>query len=309
MKFLLTYSMFPNKKIDCFNLFSTMGHSDDLHDSGPNIQVDSRLHDIGNGTGLCIVDADSSVDLYSWAHNWAGMCDITLKPMLTDHEARLVVQAKTNPKVRLLQKFTEAMNQKVDLPAQKDKDCCVDEKTCSHQHPVTQYCTPAALFNPPGAPPMPIHAMAAMAANIKKAFPEWTSVLLGYKEDKEGNATALTQQQLGPMRGDLAAMGPFPAVTLKEASSRAKTSSNVFPIEEGTFTFNVGGTKIAGGTYDGKIIDAANNPAVSHCGVNPDAWIVDNWNKKGDLSDVGFGLLYSLLGVDLTELQQKGGIE
>ena len=303
MKFLLTYSMHTNKKIDCFNLFSTMGHLDDLHDSGPNIQVDSRLHDIGNGTGLCIVDADSSVDLYSWAHNWAGMCDITLKPMLTDHEARLVVQGKNNPKVRLLQGFTQAMNQKVP-PPEDGKDWFENSF-----HPVTQYCTASALFNPPGAPPMAIHAMAGMAAKIKKAFPEWTSVLLGYKEDKEGNATALTQQQLGPMQADLAAMGPFPAVTLKEASSRAKTSPNVFPIEEGTFTFNVGATKIQSGTYDGKIIDAANNPAVSHCGISPDAWILDNWNKKGDSSDVGFGLLYSLLGIDLSALQQNGHVE
>ena len=226
------------------------------------------------------------------------MCDISLKPMLTDHEARLIVQSKNNPKTSLVQQFTQAMNH-----------INIDDSHPPHVIPLTAFCTENALFNPPGAPPMPIHALATMAGSIKQAFPQWKSVLLEYKENADGSATILTQQQLGPMEKDLPAMGPYPAVSLKEASTRAKENANVFPIEVGTYTFNEQGDKIQCGTYEGDIVEVEKNPAISHCGKPVDAWITNHWNRKGDLSDVGFGLLYSLLGVDVSDLQEKGLVE
>ena len=288
MKFLLTYKMHKNKKIECFDLFGSMGHDDDAKDSGPNIHVDSRLHDMGEGTGLCIVDAHSTHDIYSWAYNWAGMCDITLKPMLTDHEARLIVQGKKNPKVLLMKQFSTAMSSTLDA----DK-----------------YCTEKAMFNPPGAPPMPISTMIEMMKSIKQAFPEWKSVMLGYSENEDGTATVLTQQQLGPMKGDLPAMGPFPAVLMSDVPDRCLNNPNVFPVEKGIYTFNKEGTKISSGEYEGDIIDVTDNPAVSHYGKEVDSWVKEHWNQKGDQSDVGFGILYQMMGVDLSEMQNRGQIE
>ena len=287
MKFLLTYKMHPDKKADCYTLFSKMGHEDDLKDSGPHIQVDSRLHDMGEGSGLCIVDAYSTHDIYSWAYNWASMCDITLKPMLTDHEARLIVQGKSNPTIMLMKQFTTAMSTTLDAE---------------------KYCTEKALFNPPGAPPMPIQTMTGMMKGIKQAFPEWKSVMLGYKENDDGSAIVYTQQQLGPMKGDLAAMGPFPAVSLNEVPPRCRDNANVFPVEEGVYTFNKENTKIKCGTYEGTIMDVSTNPAVSHYGKTVDPWISEHWNQKGDQSDVGFGLLFQMMGVDLSELRAKGQV-
>jgi len=87
-------------------------------------------------------------------------------------------------------------------------------------------------------------------------------------------------------QADLPAVGPFHAVALADVPARCKSVAASLPREIGTFTFSADGTKVASGAYDGKIEE----------GGDPTAWILDNWNVKGDLSDVGFGILYAWLG-------------
>lgn len=152
-----------------------------------------------------------------------------------------------------------------------------------------QYCTEDATFNPPGAPPMPISVMLGMMGPVKAAFPSWESKVISFEMNDDGTATVVTQQCCGKMEGDMAAMGPFPAVALADASSMAKTTDCTLPYEVGTYTFSADGSKITGGAYEGKTQD----------GGDPTPWIVIKWNKKGDLSDVGFGLLYTWMGVNL----------
>ena len=242
---------------------------------------------MGEGTGMAVLEANSTTDIYSWAYNWASMCDISVKPMLTDHEARLIVKGKSNPKVFLMQNFVNSMAATLDA----DK-----------------YCTDKAMFNPPGAPPMPIKTMVGMMKAIKAAFPQWRSLMLGYTENKDGTATVLTQQVLGPMKHDLPAMGPFPPVRLRDAPRHAKETNWVFPVEVGTYTFDRSGTKVHSGAYAGLVADEENNPAATHHGERVTPWVTDNWNKKGDMSDVGFGILFQMMGVDLSDLRKRGQI-
>jgi len=62
-----------------------------------------------------------------------------------------------------------------------------------------------------------------------------------------------------------------------------------FPVEIGTYKIVDG--KIANGTYAGLTKD------VPEAGVTPE--IAAIWNKKGDLSDVGFGAVFMMMGVTL----------
>ena len=150
--------------------------------------------------------------------------------------------------------------------------------------------TADCMFNPPGAPPMPIGQFLGMCAGTKSAFPNWTSVCHGAKRNKDGSYTILTQQCIGPMEADFPAMGPLPAVALSSVPEIMKQDLKL-PVEVGTYRLSADGTKIASGTYAGKTKE------VSGSGVTPE--IAAIWNKKGDLSDVGFGALFKLMGVDL----------
>jgi hypothetical protein len=61
------------------------------------------------------------------------------------------------------------------------------------------------------------------------AFPDWTSICTGVTDNADGTTTAITQQKVGKMQGDLPAMGPFPAVILAEASDQSKYTECILP--------------------------------------------------------------------------------
>lgn len=153
------------------------------------------------------------------------------------------------------------------------------------------YATDDCTFNPPGAPPMPLDVMLGMMGPVKSAFPEWDARVISAVENADGTCTVVTQQCVGKMQADMPAMGAFPAVALADAPELAKTTENAaFPREVGTYFFSADGTKVASGTYVGDI----------EAGGDPSPWFTERWNKKGDLSDVGFGLLYEWMGASLT---------
>ena len=158
----------------------------------------------------------------------------------------------------------------------------------------SEFCTADATFNPPGAPPMPINIMEGMCMTMKdQAFPEWESKLVSVVENADGSCTVGTQQCAGRMMGDLPAMGPFPEVKLAHVPPMCREVPVCWPVELGTFTFSADGAKIASGSYAGKTVDAGAAAAP----VTP--WVAQRWNKKGDLSDTGFGLLFEMMGVKL----------
>jgi hypothetical protein len=147
-------------------------------------------------------------------------------------------------------------------------------------------CTADAMFNPPGAPPMSIPALQGMMARAYVAFPDWRSMVHSVAKSADGTYEVLTQQLIGAMRADLPAMGQFPAVALADAPPLMQQELKL-PVEVGTYT--VVGGKITRGVYSGT------TRTVEGVVVSPEVRAI--WNKKGDLSDVGFGCLYQMLGV------------
>ena len=148
------------------------------------------------------------------------------------------------------------------------------------------YASEDCIFNPPGAPAMPLGDVLGMMGAMKKAFPDWHSVVSSCVENGDGTVTAITQQCIGTMQADLPAMGPFPAVNLADAPARCKATSAALPREIGTYTFSEDGMKVASGAYEGKVEE----------GGDPTPWLLEKWNVKGDLTDVGFGILFAWLG-------------
>ena len=52
------------------------------------------------------------------------------------------------------------------------------------------------MFNPPGAPPMPIADLAGMMTGMKTTFPKWVPKCFGVTKNDDGTYTVLTQQVL-----------------------------------------------------------------------------------------------------------------
>jgi len=163
-----------------------------------------------------------------------------------------------------------------------------------------EMCTADAQFNAPGAPPMRIADMLGMVAPAKEAFPDWASLTHGAEPNDDGTWTVLTQQCCGAMQADLGPMGPFPAVALADADEKAKQDCR-FPVEVGTYTLRQedGAWKIQSGAFAGE------TRAVDGAEVSPD--IDAMWNKNGDLSDVGFGAMFLLMGITLPPAPPAGG--
>jgi hypothetical protein len=156
-------------------------------------------------------------------------------------------------------------------------------------------CEEGALFNPPGAPPMPIDVMSGMCKTTAVAFPDWSGRTLGVTKMSDNTYTVLTQQVAGAMQADMEAMGPFPAVALADAPDVCKDKEKgvAFPVEVGTYTLSADRKKIVSGTYEGATKDGVKGQAA----VTPE--VAAEWDKSGDKTDVGFGALFKVMGVSL----------
>ena len=163
-------------------------------------------------------------------------------------------------------------------------------KFCVFKGDVASLGTEDCTLNPPGAPPTPIKEMMGMMEACRGPWPDWVSKFHGATKNADGTYSVLTQQCLGPMKGDFPAMGPFPFVALDSVPEVLKTEDLACPVEVGTFTLNEDKTKVVSAAYS---IDSHKNSMPGMASPSVEAV----WGKKGDGSDVGFGALFTLMGV------------
>ena len=88
MKFLLTWRLHTEKRIDAVKGFSQMTAADDKTDMGDNIRLIGRWHNVADGTGVAIFESNDAVAIANWALNWAPVLDSTVTPVLDDEEVR-----------------------------------------------------------------------------------------------------------------------------------------------------------------------------------------------------------------------------
>ena len=94
MKFLVTYSIHPEKRHQALQAFSQMTQVDDQADIGEKITFIGRWHLVTGGTGLAIVETADAQALASWALNWNHIMDLEVKPVIDDEEARAIGKQK-----------------------------------------------------------------------------------------------------------------------------------------------------------------------------------------------------------------------
>ena len=94
MLYQITWNMFPDKKMECYKVFSQMTPEDDVKDAGDDIKILGRWHAVGGGSGVCICETDNMEALTGWMVNWAGMADLKVVPVVEDATVRKVVSEK-----------------------------------------------------------------------------------------------------------------------------------------------------------------------------------------------------------------------
>ncbi len=94
MKFMVTYSIHPDKRHQALQAFSQMTEADDQADVGEKIRFIGRWHYLSGGTGVAIVETDDAQALARWTVNWNHIMDFEVHPVIDDVEARAVGKQK-----------------------------------------------------------------------------------------------------------------------------------------------------------------------------------------------------------------------
>lgn len=93
MKFLITWRLHADKRVDTMTAFAKMTAADDDADAGPDVSIIGRWHNPAEGTGVAVCESESADAVYRWALNWSPVLDITVEPVLDDAEARAVISS------------------------------------------------------------------------------------------------------------------------------------------------------------------------------------------------------------------------
>lgn len=94
LKFMVTWKLHPEAKMDAFAGFSQMTADDDAADHGSAIKLIGRWHDLAAGSGVAVCESESADALGAWIYNWGAALDASIVLVLDDAEARAVVSAK-----------------------------------------------------------------------------------------------------------------------------------------------------------------------------------------------------------------------
>ncbi len=88
MKFMLLYKIHPEKRHEALKGFSQMSPDDDNADTGPQIKLIGRWHDVAHSKGVAIFESDDAAAIFNWALNWNAVLDLEISPVLDDAETR-----------------------------------------------------------------------------------------------------------------------------------------------------------------------------------------------------------------------------
>jgi hypothetical protein len=94
MLFLIKWTVSSKNRVQCWNAFGNMTPTDDLADTGNDITIIGRWHQLGGSGGVCICKCRDSFALNSWMLNWSPICDINVEPVVDDATARASLQDK-----------------------------------------------------------------------------------------------------------------------------------------------------------------------------------------------------------------------
>ena len=95
MKFMMTWSSFPETRHDAAKGFGQMTDADDEADH-PGVKLIGRWHDLVAVGGCLICESDDISAVQSWALNWNGVLNMDVTPVVDDNEAKTMLKRKWN---------------------------------------------------------------------------------------------------------------------------------------------------------------------------------------------------------------------
>ena len=95
MKFMMTWSSFPETRHDAAKGFGQMTDADDEADH-PGVKLIGRWYDLVAVGGWLICESDDISAVQSWALNWNGVLNMDVTPVVDDNEAKTMLKRKWN---------------------------------------------------------------------------------------------------------------------------------------------------------------------------------------------------------------------
>ena len=95
MLFMINWEINHDQKMETFGAFAGMSEADDgaVEQAHGFTQI-GRWHDVANGRGVAIVEADSSEAVHGFLMMWTGgISTLEVTPVLGDAAARAVISA------------------------------------------------------------------------------------------------------------------------------------------------------------------------------------------------------------------------
>ena len=94
MIFMCTYQIDRDKQADTQAFFANMTAEQIAGEHPDGVKQIGRWHDVPNGNGWIVVEADDQEALTSWIMGWSGQCTFpTVTPVVEDDTARKLVKA------------------------------------------------------------------------------------------------------------------------------------------------------------------------------------------------------------------------
>ena len=94
MIFMCTYQVDRDKQSDTQAFFANMTDEQIAGEYPDGVTQIGRWHDVPNGNGWIVVEADDQEALTSWIMGWSAQCKFpTVTPVLEDAPARKLVKA------------------------------------------------------------------------------------------------------------------------------------------------------------------------------------------------------------------------
>lgn len=92
MKFMIQWTIHPERCQDVFGGFAAMDLADYQSQQGPSITLLGRWHDLINGRGMGICETDDAAALSAWLMKWNGVVDFEMSVVHDDAEAHALAR-------------------------------------------------------------------------------------------------------------------------------------------------------------------------------------------------------------------------
>ncbi len=95
MRFMVHWKIHRDKGKEAIANFAGLDLDDYKAQSGPDVHVIGRWHDVLTLTGVVIAEADTAEALGKWLIPWHPLCDFEIVTAMTDEEAHALAQEMT----------------------------------------------------------------------------------------------------------------------------------------------------------------------------------------------------------------------